>query len=165
MNLKILIGTKNKTLRTPSEPIRKTDSKIKKLIKDMDETIYAQNGVGLAAPQVGTNLRLILARLNSNTDSEVLVHLINPEIVYFSKETVEEEEGCLSVPKRWGLVNRSKEIIVRFITPKNQPQTLKLEGLNARIVQHEIDHLDGILFTDKAKNIHEKKATEKETTI
>ncbi|KKT18693.1 MAG: Peptide deformylase [Candidatus Peregrinibacteria bacterium GW2011_GWA2_43_8] len=85
MNLKILIGTKNKTLRTPSEPIRKTDSKIKKLIKDMDETIYAQNGVGLAAPQVGTNLRLILARLNSNTDSEVLVHLINPEIVYGMK--------------------------------------------------------------------------------
>jgi len=165
MNLKVLTGTENKTLRTSSEPIRKIDGGLRKLLKDMEETIYKQNGVGLAAPQVGKNVRLVLVRLNPGTDSEVLIHLINPEIAYFSKEIIEDEEGCLSVPDMWGSVNRSKEIIVRFVNVKNQPQTLKLEGLNARIVQHETDHLDGILFTDKAKNIHEKKSTKEEHAI
>lgn len=159
--LKIETGKSNKILRGKSKPIKKIDNSVKKLIKEMAKAMIQKNGVGLAAPQVAEPIRIIIARLNAGTEDEVIVSMINPEIVYFSDEKEKHEEGCLSLPELWGDVVRSKEIIVRFLTEKSAPLTLKLKDFNARVIQHEIDHLEGVLFTDKARNLHKKK--EKDT--
>jgi len=140
--------------------VKKIDASVKKLIKEMVKVMLEKNGVGLAAPQVASSTRVIVARMNVGTENEIIVSMINPEIVYFSDEKVECEEGCLSLPDLWGDVVRSKEIIVRFLTEKASPMTLKLSDFNAKIIQHEVDHLDGVLFADKAKNLHKKKETE-----
>ena len=122
----------------------------------MEAEMHSQKGVGLAAPQVGHNIRIIVVRLNAGDKEETVFPMINPEILHFSDEKYEDEEGCLSIPGIWGIVERPKDIVVSFKTHKNTPQTLKLTELNARIIQHELDHLDGILFIDRAKSTREK---------
>jgi len=154
-------GADNPVLRKKSVPIPRVDAKTRKLIKQMTKAITKENGVGLAAPQVGHNIRLVLIRLNSGKENEVLIPLVNPEITHFSKEKEWAEEGCLSLPSLWGQVERSKHITLKFQNQKGDSLTLKLDNLNARIVQHETDHLDGILFTDKAKDVYEKTLEDK----
>ena len=149
--LKIQTGTENKILRTRSERIGKIDKKTKKLIDNMIETLLAQQGLGLAAPQVGKNIRIILARLNYETAEEMIKPLINPEILFTSKETYIAEEGCLSLPNCFKPVERFKMIRVRFDDVRGGSQILELEDLNARIIQHEVDHLNGVLFVDRVK--------------
>ncbi len=161
--LKLQTGADNQVLREKSKPITQITKAHKKLVKDMEKTMIKQSGIGLAAPQVGVNIRLLVARLNSNTDNELSIHMINPEITTCSDEKVVAEEGCLSLPKQWGDVERSKEIHVRFQDIRGDSRSLRLEGLNARVIQHEIDHLEGVLFTDKATNIHEGKIDEAES--
>lgn len=156
MILEFQQGENNPILRKKSEEISKPDSKLKKFLKEMEKEMTRQNGVGLAAPQVGHNIRAIIVRLNAGTKEEMTFSMINPEILQFSEEKYEDEEGCLSIPDIWGIIERPKEIIVSFQNPRGAPQTLKLSTLNARIVQHEIDHLDGILFIDRAKNTYKK---------
>lgn len=147
---------KNPAIRKPNLPVKKVDKKLKKLIKDMQETMLSVDGVGIAAPQVGINLQLALARLNPETKNELIITLINPEISNLSEEMSEMEEGCLSVPKKWGNTKRHKSLTVIFEDLKGQKQTLHLEGFNARIVQHEIDHLNGKLFIDRADEVHDQ---------
>ena len=120
--------------------------------KNMIETMAEKKGIGLAAPQVGKNIRIITV----STDKGPLV-LINPKITKksFSKEV--DEEGCLSVPDVWGDVKRSKKITVQALNLRNEFIEFFAQGLFARVIQHEIDHLDGILFIDKAIKI--KKGT------
>lgn len=149
MVLPIVKGVDNKVLRTKSLPVKKTDKKLKKLIADMTDTLLDCDGLGIAAPQVGVNLRIYVARLNFQTSNETIVPMINAEIINFSKETELGEEGCLSVPKRYGLIKRFESVTVKYMDAKGQRHVLKLEGLNARLMQHEIDHLDGILIVDK----------------
>ncbi len=144
MVLNIELGADNPILRKKSETIKNIDKKLKKFIKDMIETMKDAKGVGIAAPQVGVNIRLCIVTLNDKQP----IALINPAITAQSEEKEWGEEGCLSLPKQWGQVERSKEITVTFTTEKNTQQTLKLKDFNARIVQHEIDHLDGVLFID-----------------
>jgi len=147
MTLKIETGENNEILRKKSEHVKAVDKKVLKLIKEMGKTMKAEKGVGLAAPQVGENLRIIVVLL----DGKNTVPMINPDITDHSYETEYGEEGCLSIPGKWGQVQRYKDIVVRYKNEKNEKRLLKLEGFNARIVQHEIDHLDGILFTDYLK--------------
>lgn len=149
-------GPQNKILRTMSEPVKKVDKALKKLIKDMEETMFDLNGVGIAAPQVGVNLRLSLARLNVETKNELIVVLINPEIKSPSDETALMDEGCLSLPRRWGSTPRHTSLTVTFRNARWEEQTLHLEGFNARIIQHEVDHLNGGLFIDRATEVHKK---------
>lgn len=144
MSLHLETGQDNEILRKKSEPVKEITKKTQKFIKEMEKTMKMENGVGLAAPQVGENSRVIVVLLNS----ENVTPMINPEIIEYSDEVELGEEGCLSLPGMWGQVKRYKTITLRYKTPKNQNVTLKLEGFNARIVQHEIDHLDGVLFTD-----------------
>lgn len=151
--LKIETGVDNKILRTKSATIKRIDKKIKKLIADMKETTLAVDGLGLAAPQIGQDIRLFIARLNYGTPNELMVPMINAEILAFSEDMQEEEEGCLSLPKRFGIVNRHAALTVSYTDERNTLRTLKLEGLNARIIQHEIDHLNGILIADKMKEV------------
>ncbi|MBD3270049.1 peptide deformylase [Candidatus Peregrinibacteria bacterium] len=147
--LKIETGTENKVLRDLSQPVKKVDKNIIKFVTDMEDTMMKSNGVGIAAPQVGMNIRIIVVTLNVDTKQAVNVGMINPEIIYRSELMEIGEEGCLSLPEIFDNVRRHKEITVKFIDLKGREQFLKLADFNARVVQHEIDHLDGVLFTDK----------------
>ena len=149
--LNIQTGKDNKILRTRSERVQKVDKKISKLIDNMRDTLLAESGLGIAAPQVGENLRVILVRINFDTPEEMVRPFINPEIIFTSKETETAEEGCLSLPECYKPVERFKKIRVRFEDIHGASQILELENLNARIVQHEVDHLNGVLFTDRVK--------------
>lgn len=147
--LKIATGTDNPILREKAKAVKKIDKTTLKLISNMEQTMEEDNGCGLAAPQVGVSQRIIMVMLNQQTDQEMNLAMINPEIVFHSEETEVDTEGCLSVPKVFDLVRRFRDVIVKFKDKKGREQMLKLSELNARVVQHEIDHLDGILFIDK----------------
>lgn len=147
--LEITKGVDNKILRTKSASVKKIDRSVKKLIADMIETMRHADGLGIAAPQVGVNLRIYIARLNFNTPNEMIVPMINAEFLNLSDATESAEEGCLSIPGKFGLVRRSKVVTIRYMDEKGKMHTLKLNGLNARIMQHETDHLNGVLIADK----------------
>jgi len=147
--LKIETGTENPVLRKVAAPVKKVDKALLKLIQNMEQTMEDGKGCGLAAPQVNVSQRIIIVKLNQQTDQEIDLAMINPEIVFHSEETEVDTEGCLSVPKVFDLVRRYRDIIVKFKDKKGREQMLKLSELNARVVQHEVDHLDGILFVDK----------------
>jgi peptide deformylase len=155
-------GPKNKILRQESNPVMKVDKKLKKLVKDMLDTMMDLNGVGIAAPQVGVNLRLALARLNVDSKHEMVIAMINPEILNPSDDMVDMEEGCLSLPGKWGPTPRHENLTVTFENLKGDSQTLFLEGFNARIIQHEVDHLDAGLFIDRAHEVKEEDRSKKE---
>lgn len=144
MLLNIETGRDNPVLRKKSDMVHDITKKTVKLIKDMWETMIKNKGIGLAAPQVGINERIILVTL----DSKKILPMINPRILELSDKTAVSEEGCLSLPGEWGDVRRSKEITVEFMMPKGQKIVMKFENLEAREIQHEVDHLDGVLFTD-----------------
>jgi peptide deformylase len=147
--LNIETGVENKILRTVSVPVVKFDKKLSKLLDDMQDTLKNVNGLGLAAPQVGVNLRAAVCFFNYNTDKEMIVDVINPEILNHSNDLQVDEEGCLSVPGKYGKVARYKSLTLRYADRKGKKHELILEGLNAVLVQHEIDHLDGKLFVDR----------------
>jgi peptide deformylase len=115
------------------------------LIDDLVETMNAADGVGIAAPQVGVGLRVIIAQ-----SPRGLLALVNPVITAASARTVDDEEGCLSVPKVFDRVRRHKSATVRALTRRGEPLEFRADNFFARIIQHEIDHLDGILFIDRA---------------
>jgi len=149
--LKEILIHPNKLLHQISEPVKTSSissKKFQKLIVDMAETMIKKDGVGLAAPQIGENIRVIVV----NTKDGVLA-LINPEIKKKSWRQETDEEGCLSVPGVYGYVKRPYQIEVSGYTKTGEKIDLKAKGLLARVCQHEIDHLDGILFIDKAKRI------------
>lgn len=142
-------------LRQKAEPVVKVSQKIKDLLADMAATMYAAPGVGLAAPQIGVNQRVIVVDVGDG-----LLELVNPVIVKQSGR-VTATEGCLSVPGLVGDVTRAYEVVVRALDKKGRQVEITATDLLARALQHEIDHLDGILFIDKAENIREA-AEEKE---
>lgn len=153
---KIETGDNNEILRTVSESIRINEIKnYRSLAEDMVKYIKNPDngGVGLAAPQIGTNKRIIVVSLMRDYEDEGYrtIAMLNPEIIEHSEEKCTSEEGCLSVPGESGDVKRWTWIKVTFLDPEGKKYALKLENLAARIVQHEIDHLDGILFTDKVE--------------
>jgi len=149
--LKIETGTENEILRAKAAPVEQIDKSIRKLIQNMVDTMDKANGLGLAAPQVGFDKRVIVVILNYDTDHEIIMPLINPEIVYFSEKENICEEGCLSLPGIWKPVKRSSIIRVKFLDLKGDKQLLEVEDMNARVVQHEVDHLNGILFVDRVE--------------
>jgi peptide deformylase len=156
--LKIETGDENEILRSVSEAIRPAELKqYRSLAEDMIKHIKnPDNGwVGLAAPQVGVNKRLIVVSLMRTYDDETYrtIAMVNPEIIEHSDDRVKDEEWCLSVPGERGDVERWEWVKVSFVDPEGRKYAMRLEELAARIVQHEIDHLDGVLFTDKAENI------------
>lgn len=122
------------------------DSKIQKLIDDMIKAMRKNKGIGLAAPQVGESLKLFVVEMMD----EPLV-LINPEIIWFSDKKEEDEEGCLSIPGKFEKVKRSYTIKVKGINRENKKVKIKAEGLLARVIQHETDHLNGVLFIDRVE--------------
>ncbi len=115
----------------------------------MIATMLAKDGVGLAAPQVGVNERLVILNFQLGGKKSKPIPLVNPEIIDASVKAIIEEEGCLSLPGIFGKVKRWKTVTIRFEDETGSPRALELEGLNARAIQHEIDHLGGVLFIDK----------------
>lgn len=146
-----ILTNPNPKLRIESEKIDLEKIKSKDFLKfcaNMEETMKEKDGIGLAAPQVGENYRLIV--VNSKDD---ILCMINPEIKNKSLLKEWDEEGCLSLPNIFGKVKRHKSIKCFYVDKKGNEQKLSAKGLLARVIQHEIDHLDGILFIDKAKDI------------
>ena len=136
-------------LRVPSRKLDPAEiAGLADLIADMKLTMKEQDGVGLAAPQIGQNLRIIVIAQRSG-----ILTMIDPVLKKLSFFKEWGEEGCLSVPNTFGQVRRHRSLTCDYLDESGQPQTLKAIGLMARILQHEVDHLDGILFIDKAKNI------------
>lgn len=140
----------NPVLRMQAEEVKKIDKKLQRFLKDMAETMYAADGVGLAAPQVGVSKRIVVIDVG-----EGLIEMINPVIV--KKEgSVIGGEGCLSVPDYEGEVERAEYVECEFTDRNGKRMLLQTDGLLAIAVQHELDHLDGVLFIDKAESIMPK---------
>ncbi len=153
----IQTGEDNNILRTISTPVVPAEiKKYRSLAEDMVKHIKdADNGgVGLAAPQVGVNKRIIVVSLMKTYDDETFrtIPMINPEIIEHTAETCSDKEGCLSVPGESGDVERWSWVRVAFLDLEGKKYAMRLTDLAARIVQHEIDHLDGVLFTDKIQS-------------
>lgn len=146
--LKIITGKDSPILRTKCQPVQKFDKQLKALVEDMNDTMVKAKGVGIAAPQVGVDARVFLAVLGADGKNPLTIPMVNPEITWFSEEAEIEEEGCLSLPKQFGKVERPVEVIVEFQDLKGMTKNLKLKKLDARVVQHELDHLNGVLFID-----------------
>ena len=132
-------------LHTIAAPVAVVDDRIRKLIKDMAETMYAAPGVGLAATQVDIHERVLIIDISDTRDE--LQAFINPEIIEKNGD-VETEEGCLSVPGIYDKVRRAERVAVRALDPQGEPFTLEAEGLLAVCIQHEIDHLEGKVFVE-----------------
>ena len=144
----------NKFLRSQAEPVEKITPEIRELIRKMKKIMKTNNGVGLAAPQIGVNKQIFVAELLYEGEEDGIFYAaVNPKITNVSKEKEKLEEGCLSLPKLYGEVPRAKKITVEYLNEMGKKKRLKASGLLARIFQHEIDHLNGGLFIDKAKEI------------
>lgn len=129
-------------------PVSRVDDKVRELIRDMFETMHASSGVGLAAPQIGVGKRVIVVDVSPVEKETAPLALINPEIVD-RRGLVEGTEGCLSIPGVEGIVPRAESVLVRALDPQGVPVQVPARGFLARALQHEIDHLDGILFIDR----------------
>ena len=150
------------TLRTPANRIVKVDDSIRKLAKDMLITMYSAKGIGLAAPQVGVQKRILVIDLNFEDPESPPNVFINPEIISSSASLDTYEEGCLSIPGVYLNVVRPSSIKLSFRDEMGRPKKMNAEGLMARCIQHEIDHLNGVLFVDKVTDQDELKKQLKE---
>lgn len=135
-------------LKKISAPVKQVDHEIRRLMDDMLETMYHAPGIGLAAPQVGQLKRVIVLDLAREDEEPQPLRLANPEIVWVSDDDATYNEGCLSVPEHYADVVRPARCRVRYLDYNNKPQEIEADGLLATCLQHEIDHLDGILFID-----------------
>ena len=135
-------------LRKKCEPLEKVDTETKKLMDDMLETMYAAPGIGLAAIQVGILKRLVVIDISKGEEEKKPMFLINPKITHKSKKTSIYEEGCLSLPGQFAEIERPAECTLKYIDYNGKEKELKADGLLATCVQHEVDHLNGILFID-----------------
>lgn len=141
--LPIVIGPDNPLLRIKTKPVPKVTKEVKQLVKDMIETMHEASGVGLASPQVARGERICIAVIGGK-----VTPLINPEITKRTKEKEWDQEGCLSLPNVWLMIPRSIGITLTYIDLKGKRQERKLEHFDARVVQHEVDHLEGVLIVD-----------------
>ncbi len=157
MTLRTIVTLPDPVLRKKARPVTRFDRDLQTLIDDMVETMRSAPGVGLAAPQVGLSDRLIVVEYPEDEEKEdapkKLYVVVNPEIKEMSEETEMGIEGCLSIPGLHGEVERSLAVTVKGLTRHGQPVKIKARGWTARIFQHEIDHLDGIVFTDRAARV------------
>jgi len=147
-----VIKMDNPLLHRRAKKVRKIDSSIQKLIDDMVETMHGVEGVGLAAPQVGVPLQVVVIQL---PEDEEIITLINPEIVKTSEDTEMMPEGCLSLPGYRGELKRFTSVTVKARDSQGKPIRIKGEGLLAQVLQHEVDHINGIVFVDHLESMDE----------
>lgn len=148
-------------LRLSSAPIARVDDGVRKLAEDMLETMYAAPGIGLAAVQVGEMNRLITIDVSHDEDAREPRVFVNPEILWKSEEMSVYEEGCLSIPEFYEEVERPARVRVRYTNLAGEPEEIEADGLLATCLQHEIDHLDGVLFIDHISRLKRERVTKK----
>lgn len=156
MALRSIVTIPDPVLRRKARKVTDFGPELQKLVDDMVETMRVAPGVGLAAPQVGIPLRAVVVEFGDEEDETVppkLFVVVNPEITRTSQDSVVAAEGCLSIPGYAGDVDRFEAVTVRGLNRHGQPMRVKAEGWLARIFQHEIDHLEGVLFTDRAERV------------
>lgn len=141
-------------LREPAVEVQEITAEIKQLVEDMFETMYTEEGVGLAAPQVGISQRIIV--VDPQEEGGQRFALINPVVREVSKEVERGEEGCLSIPGLKDIVERPSSCVVEGLNPDGSERRIEAQGLLARILQHEVDHLNGILFVDRLSPLKRK---------
>jgi len=140
-------------LKIKARPVPAVDHKIRRLMDDMLDTMYAAIGIGLAAPQVGQSSRVIVLDVACEGEKPQPLQLANPEILWRSPELTTGNEGCLSLPEHYAEVTRPAKIRLRYLDYQNEIREIEASGLLAMCLQHEIDHLDGILFVDHISSL------------
>jgi peptide deformylase len=173
MSLLPILTAPDPRLKVKAKPVERVDEGVRRLMDDMLETMYAAPGIGLAAPQVGISKRVIVLDIAKEGEPRAPLKLANPQIVWASEEDVVFEEGCLSVPEHYAEVARPASVRIRYLDYQDELREIETSGLLATCLQHEIDHLDGILFIDHLtslkrniilrKLLKAKKAAVKET--
>ena len=148
MTVQKILTEPDPILRKKSSPIANVDNDLRKMLKNMLETMYKAPGIGLAAIQVGILKRAVVIDVSKEDEKKNPLFLINPEIIYRSNETSTYEEGCLSLPGQYAEIERPSKCQLKYIDFDGKAKELKAEGLLSTCIQHEIDHLDGILFID-----------------
>jgi peptide deformylase len=161
MALRDILILPDKRLRQVSEPVKKIDAGIRKLVEDMFETMYEAPGIGLAAIQVGEPKRVITMDLAKKDDPKDPQVFINPEILWASEDKAIYEEGCLSIPEYYSDVERPAQVIVKYLDLEGKPHELEATGLLATCLQHEIDHLNGVLFIDHLSKLKRDRVLKK----
>jgi peptide deformylase len=148
-------------LKKVSKPVEKVTPEILALMDDMLDTMYAAPGIGLAAVQIGVPKRLVVIDTARDETPKNPLYLVNPEIVWASEELNEHEEGCLSIPEVYDLVKRPARVKVRFLDRNGAAHEMECDGLLATCVQHEIDHLNGVLFIDRLTRLKRDRVIKK----
>ena len=148
MSTRDILWAPDRVLKTTCAPVADIDDDIRQTLDDMLETMYAAPGIGLAAPQVGLTTRMLVVDVSREDEQRQPLKVINPEIVWSSDDVNCYEEGCLSLPGHYAEVTRPARITVRFFDETGAEQRMDADGLLATCLQHEIDHLNGVLFID-----------------
>jgi peptide deformylase len=161
MAIREILVVPNPVLKQVSEPVTQVDDELRALMDDMLETMYDAPGVGLAAIQIGVPKRVIVMDLARAEEPKEPRYFVNPEIVWKSEETAPYEEGCLSVPDYFDEVLRPAKVRVRYLDYQGAPVEEEAEGLFAVCIQHEMDHLDGVLFIDHLSRLKREQAVKK----
>jgi peptide deformylase len=161
MALREILILPDKRLRLVSEPVKKIDREVKELVDDMFETMYEAPGIGLAAIQIGVRKRIVTMDLAKKDDPPQPQVFINPEISWRSDEMATYEEGCLSIPDFYEEVQRNAAVRVKYLDLEGKEQEVEATGLFATCTQHEIDHLNGVLFIDHISRLKRQLVTKK----
>jgi peptide deformylase len=148
-------------LRKKSKPVARIDAKVKRLVEDMFDTMYDAPGIGLAAVQIGEPMRVIVVDATRGEEEKKPIAMINPEIVWSSDEKDTYEEGCLSIPEELYDVERPVRIRVKYCGIEGDDHELEAEGLLARVIQHEVDHVNGVLFIDHLSRLKRDRVIKK----
>jgi peptide deformylase len=153
MALLPIITAPDPRLKVKARPVAAVDDKVRRLMDDMLETMYRAIGIGLAAPQVGVASRVLVVDCAREGEEPQPLRIANPEILWHSDELTTANEGCLSLPEHYAEVERPARIRLRYLDHENEIRELEAKGLLATCLQHEIDHLDGLLFVDHISSL------------
>ena len=161
MAIRDIVKIPDPVLKTVSTPVPAVTDEVRALMDDMLETMYAAPGIGLAAVQIGIAKRIVVIDLSRDEGPRDPMFFVNPEIAWSSEETNEHEEGCLSIPEVFDMVTRPAEVKVRYLDRFGVPQERHCDGLLATCIQHEIDHLNGVLFIDYLSRLKRDRVVKK----
>tara|TARA_R100000963_G_C4636089_1_gene100177 strand:- start:925 stop:1443 length:519 start_codon:yes stop_codon:yes gene_type:complete len=148
MALRDILIVPDPRLKQECEEVAEVNDEIRELLDDMLETMYAAPGIGLAAPQIGVMKRVVVMDVSDDKEKPQPLKLVNPEIIWESEDTSVYQEGCLLIPEQYADVERPAEVGLRYLDENGKEHEIEADGLLATCIQHELDHLDGILFTD-----------------
>jgi peptide deformylase len=161
MAVREIIKLPDPMLRQVSKPVSQVTDDTRRIMDDMLDTMYDAPGIGLAAIQIGIPQRLVVIDLAKEDEERHPMFLINPEVIEASEEQSDYEEGCLSIPEYFDMVSRPKEVKIRFLDRRGEPKEMGCSGVLATCVQHEIDHLNGVLFIDYLSKLKRDRVVKK----